>query len=102
MYLLSTTLALLGVCALAVVSLRLLKRAPQKEGAGLKLVASLPLEGRRSMYIVEAGGRCFLVGAGDAGLALVAELDPSQVKLRGAEPARGVFAEALARVLGRT
>jgi hypothetical protein len=100
-YLLSTTLVLVGVCALAVLALKLLKRGPQTSGAGLKLLASLPLDGRRALYVVEAGGRCFLVGGGESGLALVAELDAAQVKAGVPAPARGLFAEALARVVGR-
>jgi flagellar biogenesis protein FliO len=65
-------------------------------------VARCPLEPRRSVYVVEAAGRCFLIGVGDGPMAVLAELEPD--KLPKAEPARAVgmrFAEVLGRVLAR-
>jgi flagellar biosynthetic protein FliO len=92
---LSTTVALLAVCALAVATLRLLgRRAPPV--AGLRVVARLSLDARRALYVVEAGGRCLLLGAGDGALTLLTELD------RGSVPASEPVAtlDALKRAMG--
>jgi hypothetical protein len=54
------------------------------------------------VYVVEAAGRCFLIGVGDGPMAVLAELEPE--KLPHAEPARAVgarFAEVLGRALAR-
>jgi flagellar biogenesis protein FliO len=70
-----TTLAsLVAVCLLAIGALKLLGKRPRGEET-VKLRGRLQLEPKRSVYVLEAGGRCFLVGAGDGGMALLAELD---------------------------
>ena len=94
------------VCLLAYGALRLLARRGVGRGNGpLRVVARCPLEPRRSLYIVEAAGRCFLVGVGDGPMALLAEVDAAKVEAaveaeqrqRPAIP----FAETLARVMAR-
>lgn len=97
-YLASTTIALVAVCALAVLSLRLLGRRRPERGA-MRVIERLPLEARRTLYLVEVGGRCFLVGAGEGGMASLAELDPGQVKAPAAAETRGAFLRALTRVV---
>jgi flagellar biogenesis protein FliO len=70
-----TALALLVVlCVLAIATLRLMSRRRSGEDT-VKLRGKLQLEPKRAVYVLEAGGRCFLVGAGDSGMALLAELD---------------------------
>ena len=78
--LLSTTVALAFVCALAVGALRLL--GPRRlQAKRLRVVERLPLDARRSLYVVEVDGRQLLLGAGDGPLTLVTELvKPSPVK----------------------
>ena len=77
---LSTTVALAFVCALAVIVLRLL--GPRRAlGGGMRIVSRLPLDARRSLYVVEVGGRCLLVGAGDGPLTLLTELEPAKLQL---------------------
>jgi flagellar biogenesis protein FliO len=50
-------------------------------GGPLRLVARLPLEPRRTLYIVEAGKKMFLVGTGEQGsLTNLGELDPREVE----------------------
>ena len=63
-----------------------------------RVVARCPLEPRRSVYLIEAAGRCFLVGVGDGPMSLLAELDASRVPAVAASPA---FPDVLARVLGK-
>lgn len=73
---LQTVLALLLVCVLAYLALRFgLRRMRGVTGDGsLRLVARLALEPRRNVYLVEACGRCFLIGSGEAGVTLLAEV----------------------------
>jgi len=102
-YLVSTTLALVVVCALAVLALRALKAGGLgRARGGLKLAGVLPLDARRSLYLVEAGGRCFLVGAGDGPLTLLAELEPAAIEAErlAAGPEKGALAQAFARMMG--
>lgn len=77
-YVISTTVALAVVCALAVVLLRLFARRPTGSSR-LKILERLPLEPRRSLYLVEAGGRVLLVGVGDGAMATLAELDAAAI-----------------------
>ena len=92
------------VCLLAYVALRWLSRRGVGRSTGpLEVLARCALEPRRSVYLVRAGGRCFLVGVGDGPMALLAELDEeavnSSIASRTETPAEG-FASVLARVLG--
>ena len=75
-----TLLSLLAVVALAVLVLRHLGRRFGRRGRALSLVDRLPLDGGRTLYLVEAPGR-FLVlgGGGTGGLEVLAELDPEAV-----------------------
>src|SRR3954454_5297725 len=92
------------VCLLAYLALRWLARRGVGQGSGpLRVLARCPLEPRRSVYLIAAGGRCFLVGVGDGPMALLAEVDAAAVRSEraaAAVPATG-FAEVLARVLAR-
>ena len=90
----------LASAALLVV-LRVATRSPSLT-AGMRVVGRLPLEPRRSIYLVEVGGRCLVVGVGDGPMALLSELpevpaDATAVVGRSAEPA---LARAWRRVLG--
>ena len=100
-YLVQTTLALVAVCALAVLVLRLLRR--RSSGArGLRVVARLALEPRRSMYVVEAAGKFLLVGVGDGPMTTLAELDATEVAaLEKADAEAPTFVDTLRRALGR-
>jgi flagellar biogenesis protein FliO len=75
-----TLIALIGVCALAWVSLHWLSRhglrgLVARSDGRLRLVAQLALGSRRQVYLVQADTRLFLLGAGESGpLSLIAEL----------------------------
>src|SRR3954454_1447811 len=92
------------VCALAYLALRFLAGRGVGRGLGaVRVLARCPLEPRRSVYLIAAAGRCFLVGVGDGPMALLAEVDGAAVRSEraaAAVPATG-FAEVLARVLAR-
>ena len=101
---LALSFASLGlVCLVAWGALRLLAgRGVGRASGAVKVVARCPLEPRRSVYVIEAAGRCFLIGVGDGPMAVLAELEPD--KLPKADPAQAVgarFAEVLGRVLAR-
>src|SRR5207237_8035165 len=73
------------VCLLAYLALRWLSRRGVGQGRGpLQVLARCPLEPRRSVYLVEAAGRCFLIGVGDGPMALLAEVDAGSVEAAAA------------------
>ncbi len=65
------------------------KKAAQGEGP-LTLLARMPLEGRRVVYLVRAGRRVLVVGASEAGLTRLTDFEASELN---AEEAATVPAE---------
>jgi hypothetical protein len=56
----------------------------------LDVVARLPLEPRRSLYIIEVAGKTLLVGTSEMGLSVLSELDGGEVRARAvARPSFG-------------
>jgi len=106
-FLLESLLILALVCALAWIVIRFGLRRLQPglggeaggKGAPLRVVARLPLEPRRTLFIVEAAGKALLVGTTDQGpMATLAELDPAAVHAAEASaPPRRSFLELLRR-----
>jgi flagellar protein FliO/FliZ len=85
--LLVTSLVVLGgVCIAAFVVVRLVGRllaTGRSRGAHLlDVVARLPLEPRRSLYVVEVAGKTLLVGTSEMGLSVLSELDGGEVRAR--------------------
>src|SRR5688500_1269096 len=66
-------------------------------GSGvLDVVARVPLEPRRSLYVVEVGGKTLLVGTSEMGLTVLSELDAERIRADlGARPPVRSFAEAI-------
>ena len=90
-----------AVCVIAWIALKLLAgRGVGKASGAIRVVARCPLEPRRSVYVIEAAGRCFLVGVGEGPMAMLAELDAAAMP-REAMTAAPRFADVLAKVLGR-
>jgi len=94
--LLVTSLLVLGaVCVAAFVAVRLFGRllaTGRARGAYLlDVVARVPLEPRRSLYVVEVAGKTLLVGTSEMGLSVLTELDGSEVRAR--VEARPTFGE---------
>lgn len=81
--LLQALIALAAVCLLAVVVLTMAARrgfGTGPRGGPLKLLQRIPLEGRRTLYLVGAGSRVFLIGVSEGGgPVLLAELDAATV-----------------------
>jgi flagellar biosynthetic protein FliO len=89
------------VCLVAWGTLRLLAgRGVGKAQGAIRVVARCPLEPRRSVFVIETAGRCFLVGVGDGPMALLAELDADKLPKPEATPGAR-FTDVLARVLRR-
>jgi flagellar biosynthetic protein FliO len=99
---LALSLASLGVvCLVAWGALRLLAgRGFGKASGAVRILARCPLEPRRSVYVIEAAGRCLLIGVGEGPMTVLAELDGDKLPrpaVAGVPGAR--FAEVLARVV---
>lgn len=79
---LETMLALLGVCLLAVVSLKWLAKrgiGVGPKGSEMAVLDRVPLDARRQLVLTEVRGRVFLLGLGDTGApTLLAELEPGK------------------------
>ena len=88
--LLVTSLVVLGgVCIAAFVVVRLVGRflaTGRSRGSHLlDIVARLPLEPKRSLYVVEVAGKTLLVGTSEMGLSVLSELDAGEVHARVVE-----------------
>src|SRR6185503_2777120 len=88
--LLVTSLLVLGaVCVAAFVAVRLFGRllsTGRARGAHLmNVVSRVPLEPRRSLYVVEVAGKTLLVGTSEMGLSVLSELDGGEVRARAVE-----------------
>ncbi len=103
----ATSLAVLALATVAAyLVVRLARRARggalRQGGAELELLARLPLDLRRSVYLVRVGERVLVLGAGEAGLSKLAELPSEEILRAGrAAPPRPTWRTLLGR-LGRT
>ena len=93
--LLVTSIVVLGaVCIAAFVAVRvfgrLLATGRARGSHLLDVVARVPLEPRRSLYVVEVAGKTLLVGTSEMGLSVLSELDGGEVRSRvQAQPSFG-------------
>src|SRR5215510_7586952 len=79
-YLLESTCVLAAVAGLAWFVLFLARRAGVARGASsLELLARLPLETRRAVYVVRVLDQVLILGASETGLAKLGELPASSV-----------------------
>lgn len=99
-YVVETLVTLLGIVALSVVLLSALRRVGVgKPGGPLELVARLPLEGRRAVYLVRVGKLVYVVGASESGIAKLGEVPSDALPEAAAlEPLR--FRDVLKRAVG--
>jgi flagellar protein FliO/FliZ len=100
-YLVETSVTLLAVCALATLVLWGARRAGLGRPSGpIELRGHLPLDARRSIYLVKVGEQVFVVGVGEGGFTKLGEFSASD--LPHADPAgNATFGQALARALKR-
>ena len=97
------SMASLGVvCLVAWGALRLLAgKGLGKATGAVKVLARCPLEPRRALYVIEAGGKCLLVGVGEGPMTVLAELDGERVRADGVSAPSSRFGDVLARVMRR-
>ena len=82
-YLLSVFISLAIVLVLAWLALKFLAGRMGSlgfSGKNIRLVETMPLGYRRSLHIVEVGGKVLLIGSTEGGVTLLAELDPDALK----------------------
>ena len=93
--LVTSLVVLVAVCVAAFLAVRFFGRfmaTGRARGAHLlDVVARVPLEPRRSLYVVEVAGKTLLVGTSEMGLSVLTELDPAEVRARTYE--RPTFGE---------
>src|SRR5258708_7092084 len=104
-YIVQTFLTLVAVCGLAVVVLWAARRAGVGRANGpIELVGRLPLEARRSIYLVKVGGVVLVIGAGEGGFTKLGEVPAEGLAgtAQGSAAAAvgGSFGEVLVRALG--
>jgi flagellar biogenesis protein FliO len=80
--LLAMLIVLGGASALLV---RFNRRKSGQSDGPLALVATMPLEGRRVVYLVRAGRRVLVVGGSEAGLTRLADFEASELSQQNAE-----------------
>ena len=99
-YVVETLVTLLAVVALCVLLLSALRRVGVgKVGGPLELLARLPLEGRRAVYLVRAGETVYVLAASESALAKLGELPREAMPTESAlEPLS--FSDVLKRAVG--
>jgi flagellar protein FliO/FliZ len=100
-YLVETFVTLIAVCGLAFVVLWGARRLGVGRPSGpIELRGHLPLDARRSIYLVKVGEQVFVVGVAEGGFTKLGEIPAGD--LPTVEAARGgAFADVLARAMGR-
>ncbi|MFC1641541.1 FliO/MopB family protein [Myxococcota bacterium] len=98
-YLIETVVTLTAISGLAVLVLFGVRRVGLGRPTGpLDLMGRLPLEGRRAVYLVRIGETVYVLGASEAGLQKLGELERGAIGTPAAsdEP---TFRQVLSRVL---
>ena len=66
-------------------------KGPTFGGSVVSVIERVPLDQRRSLFVVKAAGEYLLVGGGDQTVGLISKLDPVEVeKLRAEKPTPGL------------
>ena len=68
-------LAWVAVAAVLAGCAYVLRRGASRQKANWRVMAQLPIEARRSLYLVAIGERRLVLGASESGLSLLTELD---------------------------
>jgi len=99
-YIVETLVMLVAVVALAILVLVAARRFGLGRPLGpLEVVGRLPLEGRRAVYLVRIVDRVYVLGASEAGIEKLGELDSKSI-----EPAldsKGTFRDVLTQIVER-
>lgn len=100
-YLVETIVLLVVMCALAIVVLFVARRAGLGAARGpIRLVGQLPLDPRRSVYLVQVASKVMVVGVAEGGMTKLGELDDGDLPPTLPPPSSS-FRDVFARVMGR-
>src|SRR6188472_2137778 len=98
-YVVETVITLVAVVALSIVLLSALRRAGVgKAGGPLELLARLPLDGRRAVYLVRVAEKVYVLGASENAMSKLGEMPRESLPLSEVE--QPSFAEVLKRAIG--
>ncbi len=101
-YVIETIVTLLAIVILAALVVYAARRVGVGRPQGpLELVGRLPLDGRRAVYLVRVDQKVFVLGASEAGLAKLGELDREGLDLERAQAAPLGFREVLAQAFSK-
>jgi flagellar protein FliO/FliZ len=101
-YLVETVITLALVCGAAFGVLYGARRLGLGRATGpIALVGQLPLDARRSVYLVKIGEKVLVVGTAEGGMVKLGEIDAKDVPAPEAAPTRS-FAEVLAGLRGKS
>jgi flagellar biogenesis protein FliO len=101
-YVVQSLITVAAISALAVFVLYGARRIGVGRPSGpLALVGRLPLDGRRTVYLVRVGETVYVLGSSEAGLVKLGEFARAELGAADAAPAT-TFSQVLARVRGRT
>ena len=99
-YFLQAMVTVLAIVVLAVFVLYGGRRLGLGRASGpLELLGRLPLEARRSVYLVRVGKVVYVVGASEGGLTRLGEIDADALPPPGSGSATPTFAEVLGRIV---
>ena len=105
--LVTSLVVLVAACIAAYAIVRVVARlvaTGRRSPAGaalLDIVARVPLEPRRALYVVEVANKTLLVGTSEMGLAVLTELDGDVVRARAAAAPPSSFVELVRAALRR-
>lgn len=100
-YLVETIVLLVVMSALAIVVLFVARRAGLGAARGpIRLVGQLPLDPRRSVYLVQVASKILVVGVAEGGMTKLGELDDGDLPPAPEAPSN-TFRDVFARVLGK-
>lgn len=99
-YIVETLVTLVAVVALAILVLVAAKRFGLGRPLGpLEIVGRLPLDGRRVVYLVRIVNRVYVLGASEAGIEKLGELDAEAVQ--PALSSKGTFRDVMTQIMNR-
>ena len=100
-YLIETAITLIAIVTLAGLVLYGARRLGVGRPAGpLRLVGRLPLDGRRAIYLVRVESKVFVLGASEAGLHKLGEIDGDTVDVETPDPP--AFREVFERLIRKS
>lgn len=76
--LVKTGFVLVGICFTAYIGLKYLSKVNVGTQGPMKILGRLPIEGRRSVVVIDIAGKTLVVGNSEAGMHTLGELDASQ------------------------